>query len=142
LEFLVIGTGLHFLLVFEPIYEGDVDLEALIAETTWAACYDGRLMKWLMTWFKDFRDWILKHNRFLALRAVFGVNIRSEILNALDHGSEIAIQRLSKKTGYAYSGVYREVENLLANGLVEENVGKGRILKLSGKMKDIMKMAA
>jgi hypothetical protein len=49
---------------------------------------------------------------------------------------------LSKKTAYAYSGVYREVENLLANGLVEENAGKGRILKISDKMKNIMKMAA
>jgi hypothetical protein len=223
-------------MVSEPIYEGNVNLEELIVETTWAARYDGRLMKWLLTWFKDFGDlvnkkriirdikqtdsavlgavieiamnngadknfktvlkkcrphkpleifqkgiedvtiyaeeqkrngkkefrkwgfycsmiefytdslraraWILKNNRFLALRAVFGVNIRSEILNALDYDNEIAIQRLSKKTGYAYSGVYREVENLLTNGLVEENPGKGRILKLSSKMKNIMKMAA
>jgi predicted transcriptional regulator len=223
-------------MVSEPIYKGDVDLEELIVETTWAARYDGRLMKWLMTWFKDFgdlvnkkrlirdikqadsavlgavieiamskgadknfitvlkkcrphnplevfqkgiedvtiyieeqkrngkkefrkwgfyctmvefytdslrsRNWIFKNNRFLAFRSVFGVNIRSEILNALDRDNGIAIKPLSKKTGYAYSGVYREVESLLTNGLIEENSGKGRILQLSDKMKNIMEMAA
>lgn len=180
-------------MVSEPTFDGDVDLEELITETTWAARYDGRLMKWLMTWFKDFgdlvnkkrllrcikqadtavlgvvidiamdhgadknfktvivkcnplkkpevflkgmeditiyleeqkrngkkeflkwgfyctmlefytdalreREWILKNNKLLALRAVFGVNIRSEIINALKNNDGIPIQRLSKQTG-------------------------------------------
>lgn len=223
-------------MVSEQTYAGSVDLEELIAETTWAARYDGRLMKWIMTWFKNFgdlvnkkrllrflkkadtavlgvvieiamnrgadknfktvlakckpqkpatvfqkgmeavtiyaanqkkfgqkeyrkwgfyctmiefytdalrgRQWILKNNRLLALRAIFGVNIRSEIIHALEENDGIAIQRLSKQTGYAYSGVYREVESLVVNGLVEEDAGKGRILRLSDKMQNLIKIAA
>jgi len=223
-------------MVSEPTYEGDVDLEELIAETTHAARYDGRLMKWLLTWFKDFgdlvnkkrllrflkkadtavlgvvieiamnrgadknfktvltkckphkpaevfqkgmedvtiyaegqkkfgqkeyrkwgfycatiefytdslhgREWILQNNRLLSLRAIFGVNIRSEIIHALEGNDGIAIQRLSKQTGYAYSGVYREIENMVANGLVEEDSGKGRILRLSDKLQNVIKIAA
>jgi len=223
-------------MVSEPMYQGRVDLEELIVETTWAARYDGRLMKWLMTWFKDFgdlvnkkrllryikqadtavlgvvidiainrgadknfktilakckpvkpaevfqkgldevtiyaegqrkygkkefrnwgfyctmiefytdalrgREWLLKNNRLLALRAIFGVNIRSEIINTLEHNNGIAIKTLSKKIGYAYSGVYREVENLVTNGLIKENTGKGRILKLSDKLLSLIKIAA
>jgi hypothetical protein len=224
-------------MVSEPTYQGNVDLEELIAETTLAARHDGRLMKWLLTWFKDFGDlvnkkrllrfikradtavlgvaieiamnrgadknfrtvlakckpqkpaevfqkgmdevtiytdaqkkygkkeyrkwgfyctmiefytdalrgrgWILKNNRLLALRAVFGVNIRSEIINALERNTKgIAIQGLSKQTGYAYSGVYREVESLEINGLIKEDTGKGRILRLSDKMLNLIRIAA
>jgi hypothetical protein len=223
-------------MVSEPVYEGFVDLEQLILETTWAARYDGRLMKWLMTWFKNYgdlvnkkrllryikqadsavlgaaieiamnhgadknyktvlekckpnspidifdknmkdvtiyveeqrkhgkeefrkwgfyctmiefytdsvrsREWVLKNNRFLAVRAIFGVNIRAEILNSLDQNDGLAIRKLSKKTGYAYSGVYREIEDLLTNGFVKEYAGDGRIIKLSDKMLDIIKIAA
>ena len=223
-------------LVSEPVYAGFVDLELLIVETTWAARYDGRLMKWLMTWFKEYgdlvnkkrlirdinqadsavlgavieiamnygadknyktvlekckpnspvevfdkrmkditiyaeeqkthgkdefrkwgfyctmiefytdsirsREWIFKHNRFLAIRGIFGVNIRAEIMSSLDQNGNLAIRKLSKMTGYAYSGVYREVENLLSNGLVREHAGNGRILRLSDKMVDILKVAA
>jgi hypothetical protein len=211
-------------------------LEELIVETTLAARYDGRLMKWLLTWFKDFgdlvnkkkllrfikkadtavlgvaidiamehgadknfktilvkcrplkpaevfqkgmdevtifiegqkkfgkkeyrkwgfyctmiefyshglrgREWVLKNNRLLALRAIFGVNIRSEIINVLEHDNGIAIQRLSKDIGYAYSGVYREVESLVINGFIVENAGKGRILKLSDKLQRLIEIAA
>lgn len=223
-------------MVSEPKFQENVDLEELIAETTLAARYDGRLMKWLLTWFKDFgdlinkkrllrfvrkadtavlgvaieiamnrgadknfktvlakckphkpaevfqkgmddvtiyaeeqkkhgqkeyrrwgfyctmiefytdalhdREWVLKNNRLLALRAIFGVNIRSEIIHALEENDGIAIQRLSKLTGYAYSGVYREVESLVANGLIEEDSGKGRILRLSDKMQKMINLAA
>ena len=223
-------------MVSEPTFHGDVDLEELIAETTHVARYDGRLMKWLLTWFKDFgdlvnkkrllrflkkadtavlgiaieiamnrgadknfktvltkckpqkpaevfqkgmedvtiyaegqkkfgqkeylkwgfycatiefytdalrsREWILKNNRLLALRAIFGVNIRSEIIHALEDNDGIAIQKLSKQTGYAYSGIYREIESLIINGLVEEGTGKGRIVRLSDKMRNVIKIAA
>ena len=44
-------------MVSEPTYEGDVDLEELIAETTHAARYDGRLMKWLLTAYPLVNDW-------------------------------------------------------------------------------------
>jgi DNA-binding IclR family transcriptional regulator len=85
----------------------------------------------------------LKNNRLLALRAVFGVNIRSEIINALERNTKgIAIQGLSKQTGYAYSGVYREVESLEINGLIKEDTGKGRILRLSDKMLNLVRIAA
>jgi hypothetical protein len=223
-------------IVSEAAYPGNVDLEELIAETTHAARYDGRLMKWLLTWFKDFgdlvnkkrllrflkkadtavlgvaieiamnrgadknfktvlakckpqkpaevfqkgmedvtiyaeeqkkhgqkeyrtwgfyctmvefytdalrdREWVLKNNRLFALRAIFGVNIRSEIIHALEKNDGFAIQRLSKQIGYAYSGVYREVENLVVNGLIKEDSGKGRMLRLSDKMQNLIELAA
>jgi len=223
-------------MVSEPIFKGHIDLEQLITETTWAARYDGRLMKWLMTWFKEFgdlvnkkhliryikqadsavlgavieiamnngadknyktvldkckpnspievfdknmmditiyaeeqkkygkddfrkwgfyctmiefytdsirsREWIFKKNRFLAIRGIFGVNIRAEILNSLDQNGGLAIRKLSKMTGYAYSGVYREVENMIANGLVREHAGNGRIVQLSRRIIEIIKIAA
>ncbi len=83
------------------------------------------------------REWVLKHNKLLALRAVFGANIRSEILFYLDNFKEIGIRKLSQSLGYAYSGVYREVELFEKNGLIIEEKGKGRIIKLSNKMKKI-----
>lgn len=56
------------------------------------------------------REWVLQHNKQLALRVVFGANMRSEILYCLNTIRAIGIRKLSQSLGYAYSGVYREVE--------------------------------
>jgi hypothetical protein len=47
------------------VYCGDVDVEKLIAETTHAARYEGRLSTALMTWVKDYGDLINK-NRLIS----------------------------------------------------------------------------
>jgi DNA-binding transcriptional ArsR family regulator len=219
----------------EDIFKKDIDIEELIAETTHAARYDGRLLQVLMTWIRDFgdlvnkrkllkclnqadtallgavldiamkyggdqnftpvikqchplnpaevlikgldeietyiteqkkhgkeefrkwglfctsiefyedafrtREWILSKNKNLALRAVFGANVRSEILYYLDMYNDIGIRQLSRNLGYAYSGVYREIEEFRKNGLIKEKKGKGRIVMLSDKMKKIIHVA-
>jgi hypothetical protein len=56
------------------------------------------------------REWVLQHNKLYALRFVFGTNMRSEILYCLDNIKEIGIRKLLHSLGYAYGGVYREVE--------------------------------
>jgi hypothetical protein len=216
----------------DDIYKDEVDVEELIAETTFAARYDGRLLQVLLTWCRDFgdlinnrrllrfinqadtavlgavldiamhyggyqnfipvikqchpvkpaevllkgfedvdlymeeqkthgkkefekwglfctsiefyddafrtRDWVLQHNKLLALRVVFGANMRSEILYCLDNIRAIGIRKLSHSLGYAYSGVYREVELFEKNGLIIEEKGRGRVIKLSDKMKKIL----
>jgi len=66
----------------------------------------------------------LKKQPITCFKSNFWVNIRSEIINVLEHDNGIAIQRLSKDIGYAYSGVYREVESLVINGFIVENAGK------------------
>lgn len=86
--------------------------------------------------FRD-REWLLKSNKSLAIRAVFGANIRSEILSLLN-GTEIGIRQLSRRLGYAYSGVYREIDILEKNGLLIERHGNGRIISLSPKMNKIL----
>jgi hypothetical protein len=84
------------------------------------------------------REWVLQQNKLLALRVVFGANMRSEILYCLDTIKEIGIRKLSQSLGYAYSGVYREVELFEKNGLIIEKKGRGRVIKLSDKMKRII----
>jgi hypothetical protein len=46
------------------------------------------------------------------------------------------------KQAMPIAGVYREVESLVVNGLVEEDTGKGRILRLSGKMQNVIAIVA
>lgn len=218
--------------VTEDTYRGEIDIEKLIIETTHAARIDGRLLKWLLTWFRDFgdlvnkkklirqiknadsavlgavleiamnngadqnyrtvqqkcepkkpkevlqkdmeavdiylqeqkeygrkeyrtwglyctmiefyddavrtREWVLAHNELLAIRAVFGVSLRAELIYLLKKSGRLTIRRISTILGYAYSGVYREVGCLIKNGLlVEENAG-GRVVTLSNKMKTIL----
>jgi len=48
----------------EDIYKGEVDVEELIAETTNAARYDGRLLQVLLTWCRDFGD-LINNRRLL-----------------------------------------------------------------------------
>jgi len=61
----------------EDLYKDNVDVEELIAETTHAARYDGRLLQVLLTWCRDFGDLINNRRlmRFINLAdtAVLGV---------------------------------------------------------------------
>ncbi|MBD3315182.1 MAG: hypothetical protein GF344_05300 [Chitinivibrionales bacterium] len=212
-------------MVTDEIYSDDVDVEALIIETTTACRYDGRLLKWLMTWVRDYSDllnkkrlmrlmdhgdtavlgavleiaieaggehnlktviakcrphpkaqvllvdmednpllreqekrngqrafrhwglwcsmlefyedakrtriWVLEQNRILAIRALFGVGMRSEILGYLLEKSGLDIKQLAVGVGYAYSAVHKEAGNLVKSGFIEDRTGKEHCLALS-----------
>jgi hypothetical protein len=222
--------------VNDEYFNDEIDVEALIAETTHAARFDGRLLKWLLTWFRDFGDlvnkkrlmhvikdadgavlgavieiamqhgadnnfitvvkkcrpnkqpevlqkgmedveifieeqkaagkkeykkWglfctmvefyddavrtresVLKNSELLAIRSVFGVNLRSELIYLLRKSSGLAVRRISKILGYAYSGVYQEVKCLVKNGLVEEEKGFSNIIRVSAKLEEILSLVA
>lgn len=81
------------------------------------------------------RKKVLKKNPLLALRALIGPNIRSEILFELEHVTRIHIRALAQKIGYAYSAVYNEVMSMAANGfLTVEVYGRTRVLTMRDTM--------
>lgn len=78
---------------------------------------------------------ILKNNPLLAIRALIGSNIRSEILFELENKTRIHIKALSQKLGYAYSPVYNEVKSMVSNGfLTMENYGRVKVLIMNESM--------
>ncbi|MDR0307083.1 MAG: hypothetical protein LBI42_09645 [Chitinispirillales bacterium] len=77
------------------------------------------------------RHYVLMNNPLLAIRALIGPNIRSEILFELEHRSQISITALKEHVGYAYSAVYTEVMNLIRNGyLSNETNGKKQMITM------------
>lgn len=75
------------------------------------------------------RNYVLKNNPLLALRAFIGPNMRAEILFHLENKTRIHIKGLADKLGYTYSAVYNEVMNMVHNGfLVLENYGKAKVV--------------
>lgn len=86
------------------------------------------------------RDFVLKRNTLLAIRALIGPNLRSEILFRLLGKSRIHIRLLAESIGYAYSAVYREVTQMVANGfLLVEVYGRIKVLSMSGMMHRYLK---
>jgi len=78
---------------------------------------------------------ILKNNPLLAIRALIGPNIRSEILFELENRTRIHIKALAQKIGYAYSPVYNEVMGMVSNGFLKmENYGRARVLIMNDSM--------
>jgi hypothetical protein len=81
------------------------------------------------------RQYVLKNNPLLALRAFIGPNIRSEILFELGHKTRHHIRGLSQKIGYAYSAVYNEVSGMVENGyLTLEKYGRTKVVIMNSKM--------
>ncbi len=81
------------------------------------------------------RNALLKNNPLLALRALIGPNIRSEILFELEYKTRIHIRALAQRIGYAYSAVYNEVMNMVSNGfLTIESYGRVKVLTMNAKM--------
>jgi hypothetical protein len=81
------------------------------------------------------RKTVLKKNPLLALRALIGPNIRSEILFELENKSRIHIRALALKIGYAYSAVYNEVGSMATNGfLTVEVFGRTKVLTMKDSM--------
>lgn len=71
--------------VYVNPFKGNIDLEELIVETTHACRQDGRLLKWLLTWFRDFDDLVckkklirlLKHADTAVLGAVLDIAMKN-----------------------------------------------------------------
>jgi len=81
------------------------------------------------------RKFVLKNNPLLALRALIGPAIRSEILFQLENKTRIHIRALAHKTGYAYSAVYNEVMNMVRNGfLTLESFGRVKVIVMKDSL--------
>ncbi|NLD99058.1 MAG: helix-turn-helix transcriptional regulator [Fibrobacter sp.] len=78
-------------------YDGDIDIEKLITETTIAARYDGRLFQWFRTWIRNYNDLINKKRliRFLntADTAVLGAVLDLAIENGADPNFIVVISK-------------------------------------------------
>jgi hypothetical protein len=91
---------------------------------------------------KRTREWVLKNNINLALRALFGPNIRAEIIYCLLRNTNLAIKNISNKIGYAYSPVYNEIELMIKSGFVVQEKGQWHSLHLSQRTKKILNVLA
>jgi len=78
------------------------------------------------------RKEVLKRNSNLARRALFGAEMRTEILNfLLEKGSSFPAE-ISKSLGYRYHRVIEDVQGLIRDGaIVDTALGKKRQLKIS-----------
>jgi hypothetical protein len=85
------------------------------------------------------RKEILKRNPNLARRALFGVVMRTEILNfLLQKGSSFPAE-ISKALGYRYHRVILDIQGLIRDGaLVDSFAGKKRQLKISPAFHDFL----
>jgi hypothetical protein len=78
------------------------------------------------------RKFVLKNNLLLALRALMGANIRSEIFFELENMKRIHIKALAGKLGYAYSAVYTEVMSMVQNGFLSvEDYGRVKVIAMN-----------
>jgi hypothetical protein len=78
------------------------------------------------------RMFIFKHQKNLAVRAIFGPNLRAEILYYLFKNSEAYIKAISKATGFAYFPVYNETKELIRNGLLRSTTyGRMNVVSLN-----------
>lgn len=84
------------------------------------------------------RDWVLHQNPHLAIRALLGANIRSEIVWYLRNHTASAIRPLSVSVNYAYSAVHGEVRRMAANGLIVTNADGAHSLQLSDRTRRIL----
>ncbi len=88
------------------------------------------------------REFVLKHNPNLAIRALFGSNVKAEILYQLSHISKSYINELARLIGMSYQPVYAEVERMILNKLLlSETVGKLRLVSLNPKILQLLSIA-
>jgi hypothetical protein len=85
------------------------------------------------------RKEVLKRNPNLARRALFGVVMRTEILNfLLQKGSSFPAE-ISKELGYRYHRVISDIQDLIRDGAVIDSFsGKTRQLKISPAFHDFL----
>lgn len=78
------------------------------------------------------RKEVLKRNPNLARRALFGVGMRTEILNFLLRKGSSFPAEISKSLGYQYPKVIEDIQDLIRDGAVVDSIaGKKRELKIS-----------
>jgi hypothetical protein len=78
------------------------------------------------------RSAVLRNNRTLALRALFGAGVRADILAALSDGAAAYIRQVATATGYSYQPVHAEIQHLIRNGIVScERLGTASLVRLS-----------
>jgi hypothetical protein len=88
------------------------------------------------------RQYVLDHNFNLFLRALFGANIRAEILFHLSHVPKSYIKELSRLIGMSYQPVHAEVERMALNKILEiETIGKLRLVSLNPKVSEMLHLA-
>jgi len=85
------------------------------------------------------RKEILKNNPNLARRALFGVLMRTEILNFLLRKGSSFPAEISKTLGYRYHRVMADIQNLIRDGaVIDSAIGKKRELKISPAFYDYL----
>lgn len=78
------------------------------------------------------RKHILKDNPNLARRALFGVQMRTEILNFLLKKGSSFPGEIAKQLGYRYHRIFEDIQELIRDGVVTDSQeAKKRILKIS-----------
>jgi hypothetical protein len=88
------------------------------------------------------RTFIFKHQKNLAVRAIFGPNLRAEILYYLYKNSGAYIKAISKATGFAYFPVYNEIKELVRNGLLKSiTYGRVNVVSLNDFMHQFIQNA-
>lgn len=80
------------------------------------------------------RTWILEHNRNLALRALYGPNIRAEIMYYLLNHDFCAIKNIAQHIGYTYSSVYNEINILIKNGFINKTQDNWHSLRINNNV--------
>jgi hypothetical protein len=81
------------------------------------------------------RRFIFKHQKNLAVRAIFGPNLRAEILYYLFVNSGTYIKAISKATGFAYFPVFNETKELVRNGILNSKTyGRVNVVSLNDFM--------
>lgn len=86
------------------------------------------------------RKEILKKNPNLARRALFGSEMRTEILNFLLSKKASFPSEIAKALGYRYHRVLEDIHNLLRDGaLVERSFNKKKEIRLSQPFIDYLK---
>jgi hypothetical protein len=85
------------------------------------------------------RKEVLKMNPNLARRALFGMVMRTEILNfLLQKGSSFPAE-ISKALGYRYHRVIADIQDLIRDGaIIDSFVGKKRQLKISPSFREYL----
>jgi hypothetical protein len=85
------------------------------------------------------RKEVLKRNPNLARRALFGVVMRTEILNYLLQNESSFPAEISKALGYRYHRVISDIQGLIRDGaIIDSFAGKKRQLKISPSFHDFL----
>ncbi|MDR0308041.1 MAG: hypothetical protein LBI42_14545 [Chitinispirillales bacterium] len=86
------------------------------------------------------RNLMLKLNHNLARRALFGAEMRTEILNFLLNKRQSFPAQIARSLGYRYHRVMEDVHTLLRNGaLVQQEVGRKKEITIAQPFMDYLK---